>query len=237
MPGWDISSCTKNNRGAFVMTHTPDLNVGFFFIKNVLYLYTHQPTSPFNYYFGFAPNVLIPSFQIKEGWTKGPLCLPVLTFFSHRSATTATGREISGLVNYNCYAVMFIFTSNSKVIQHPFKSFVVMAVSALTALRLMSVSIFPWPSATGFYTYCLLPSVSYYCVALSLSYLQRYCGWDRGKHFFSPMWQEVNIKHKDKRSCRDLSTTSEFLATVQTETYENRWYCARIVHEFHSENQ
>lgn len=75
------------NHGAFVMTHTPDLNVGFlgfFFIKNVPYLHTHQPTSPFNYYIGFAPNFLIPSFQIKEGWTKGPLCLLVLTFFSHR---------------------------------------------------------------------------------------------------------------------------------------------------------
>lgn len=189
---WIFLHVQKKNRGAFVMTHAPDLNVGLFFlIKNVLYLHAHQPTSPFNYYIGFAPNFLIPSFQINN-WTKGPLCLPVLTFPPHRSAPTVTGREISGLVNCDCYAVMFIFTSNSKVISTDIlntapiqKCSAYGPVSALTAVRLMLVSIFSWPSATGFYTYCLLPSVSYYCVALSLSYLQRYCGWDGGKHFFS----------------------------------------------------
>lgn len=123
-------------------------------------------------------------------------------------------------------------------IQHPFKSFVVMD---------QYLHWQHWGWCRYLYFLDLQPQVftpTACCQVYHIIVLLYRCLICRGivveiveNNFFSPIWQEVNIKHKDKRSCRDLSTTSEFLATVQTETYENRWYCARILHEFHSENQ
>lgn len=123
------------------------------------YIFTHIDPHHLNDYIGFALNFLIPSFQIKEGWTKGPPLSSCGDVFSDRI--------VKWWVLHLC---LFVPQNQGHVHCHEYSTH---EYSICIDSIEVDICIFSWASAT--FSLKLLqvlsvPSVLYYFVALLLSF-------------------------------------------------------------------